>query len=84
VRLTCDPAWEASNYAAQSHDPWRALARVGRPVRVLRAESGSTCHLTRPHRRLPHVAVETVPGGGHFIPMLQQDVAQDALFEAAT
>jgi pimeloyl-ACP methyl ester carboxylesterase len=25
VELACDPAWEASNFAAQGADPWRAL-----------------------------------------------------------
>lgn len=81
--LACDPAWEASNYAAQSHDPWRALKRLDRPVRVLRAGAGSTCHLTESPRGLPHVTVDTVPGGTHFFPMLRADVARDALFDAA-
>ncbi|MDP3655513.1 MAG: alpha/beta hydrolase [Brevundimonas sp.] len=81
--LACDPAWEASNYAAQGHDPWRALQRLDRPVRILRGETGSTCHLTETPRGLPRVTVETVPGGTHFFPMLQADVARDALFDAA-
>ena len=34
-------------------------------------------------RGLPHVTVGTVPGSTHFFPMLQADVARDALFEAA-
>lgn len=81
--LTCDPAWEASNYAAQGHDPWRALKRLDRPVRILKAETGSTCHVGESPRGLPHVTVETVPGGTHFFPMLRADVARDALFDAA-
>lgn len=81
-RLTCDPQWEASNYAAQSHDPWRALRRVGRPVHILKAGIASTCSLTPPSR-LPDVKVEVVPGGTHFFPMLKPDIARDALFEAA-
>ena len=81
--LACDPAWEASNYAAQGHNPWRALKRLDRPVRILRAETGSTCHLTGTPRGLPHVTVGTVPGGTHFFPMLKADVARDALFDAA-
>jgi pimeloyl-ACP methyl ester carboxylesterase len=81
--LACDPAWEASNYAAQSHDPWRALKRLERPVRILKGETGSTCHLTETPRGLPHVTVETVPGGTHFFPMLKAAVARDALFDAA-
>jgi len=81
--LACEPEWEASNYAAQSHDPWRALGRVDRPVRILRAEAGSTCFPTRSPPGLPKVTVETVHGGTHFFPMLKADVARDALFDAA-
>lgn len=81
--LACDPAWEASNYAAQSHNPWRALRRLDRPVRILKAEAGSTCRLGGTPRGLPHVTVETVPGGTHFFPMLKVDIARDALFDAA-
>lgn len=81
--LACDPAWEASNYAAQSHDPWRALKRLDCPVTVLRADGTGPCSLSGNPRGLPHVTVATVPGGTHFFPMLQADVARDALFEAA-
>ena len=81
--LACDPAWEASNYASQSHDPWRALKQLDRPVRILRGEHGSTCFLAGTPRGLPQVAVETVPGGNHFFPMLRADIARDALFDAA-
>lgn len=78
--LTCTPAWEASNYAAQGHDPWRVLKRLKAPVRVLKGETGSTCSL-KPGQ-FDHVAVETVAGGTHFFPMLAPEVARDALFDA--
>ena len=39
VELACAPAWEASNYAAQAHDPWRAMARLQCVARILRAET---------------------------------------------
>jgi pimeloyl-ACP methyl ester carboxylesterase len=81
--LACDPAWEASNYAAQSHDPWRALKQLDCPVTVLKAEGAGPCRLPENPRGLPHVTVGTVPGGTHFFPMLQADIARDALFEAA-
>lgn len=80
--LACDPAWEASNYAAQSHDPWRALKQLACAVTVLKAEGVGPCSLSANPRGLPHVTVGTVPGGTHFFPMLQADVARDALFEA--
>ena len=81
LTLACAPDWEASNYAAQSHDPWRALKRLDRPVRILKAEVNSTCHVAAGAR--PGVSVETVPGGTHFFPMLMPDIARDALFDAA-
>ena len=83
LKLACDPAWEASNYAAQSHDPWRAMKRLDRPVRILKAGIASTCSLRPDTRGLPHVTVEVVPGGTHFFPMLKADIARDALFDAA-
>ena len=52
-------------------------------MHVLKAEAGSTCHLSAGARGLPQVQVETVHGGTHFFPMLKVDVARDALFEAA-
>ena len=81
--LACDPAWEASNYAAQSHNPWRALKRLDCSVTVLKGEAGSICALPENPRGLPHVTVGTVHGGTHFFPMLQADIARDALFDAA-
>jgi pimeloyl-ACP methyl ester carboxylesterase len=81
VRLACAPEWEASNYAAQGHDPWRALRRLDRPVHVLKAATGTVCSIT-PDPRRPNVVVDTVPGG-HLFPMTHPDIARDALFEAA-
>jgi len=80
VSLACKPVWEASNFAAQGHDPWAALKRIERPVTVLKAEHGSTCSLSQDRRG---VTVRTVAGGNHFFPMLKPDVARDALFDAA-
>ncbi|HEX8469804.1 MAG TPA: alpha/beta hydrolase [Brevundimonas sp.] len=79
--LACAPEWEASNYAAQSHDPWKALARLDRPVRILKAETASTCHVASDPRR--QITLETVAGGTHFFPMLKPEIARDALFDAA-
>ncbi|WGM32871.1 alpha/beta hydrolase [Brevundimonas sp. NIBR11] len=81
--LTCPPTWEASNYAAQGHDPWKAMRDAGRPVRILKAENGSTCAVEPSPRGLPLVTVETVAEGTHFFPMLRPDIARDALFDAA-
>ena len=85
VELACAPAWEASNFAAQAHDTWGALARCGRPVRILRAERSSACQIGEVERftqRHPAVTVETAPGG-HFFPVERADLVRDALLDAA-
>ncbi len=85
VELTCDPAWEAGNFAAQANDPRRCLTTVRRPIALYRAAAGSTCRigsgagLTRANRGLK---IETVPGSSHFLPMERPDVVQDALLDA--
>lgn len=81
--LACAPAWEASNYMAQGHDPWRAMRAFWGPIRVLKAESGSTAQIGERPRGLAHVTVETIPGQGHMFPMSRADVVRDALFDAA-
>ena len=85
VELACAPAWEASNYAAQGHDPWRAIRLVTAPVRILKAEKHSTCRVgDRFARRGRDVRIETVAGTTHFLPMERPDVVRDALFDMAT
>lgn len=83
VELHCTREWEAANYAAQANDPWRVLGRLDRPVRILKAEKGSTCAVTEDDAaRLRGVTVQTVAGGGHFFPMTRTDAARAALAEA--
>jgi len=81
--LTCTPAWEASNYAAQAHNPWRALRRFSRPVRVMKSESGSLCALPTTGVGASALQVETVAGAGHLFPMTHPDIAREALLDAA-
>jgi pimeloyl-ACP methyl ester carboxylesterase len=81
--LSCAPDWEASNYMAQGHDPWRAMRTYRKPVRILKAETGSIAQVADRPRGLPHLTVETVPGTGHLFPMVRADIVRDALFDAA-
>lgn len=81
--LACTPDWEASNYAAQTHNPFQAMRRAARPVRILKAEQGSTCALRSAPFDLPLVSVETVADGAHMFPLVRPDLVRDALFEAA-
>jgi pimeloyl-ACP methyl ester carboxylesterase len=87
VELACTPAWEASNYCAQAHDPWRAMSRLRCPARILKAEKGSTAHIgdgAGVMRRNPLIRVETVAGASHFLPMERPDLAREAIFDMAT
>jgi pimeloyl-ACP methyl ester carboxylesterase len=87
IELACAPAWEASNYSAQGHDPWRAIKRVTCPTRILKAERGSTCRVADGGRgfarRGQDVTVQTVPLTSHFLPMERPDLAREAIFEMA-
>jgi pimeloyl-ACP methyl ester carboxylesterase len=85
VELSCAPAWEAANFAAQDNDARGALRRFRAPVKVFRAESHSTCGLRRPGgsgRRKPHLQVASIPGTTHFLPMERPDLVRDALLDA--
>lgn len=83
MTLACSPDWEASNYLAQGHDPWRAMRTYRGPTRILKAETGSITQVSDRPRGLAHVSVETVAGTGHLFPMVRADVVRDALFDAA-
>jgi len=85
VALACDPAWEASSYASHGHDPWEAFRRSLCPIRILRAERGSTCRVDGHIEELTasgRVAIETVPGTTHFLPMERPYAALEALAAA--
>lgn len=82
LELACPPAWEASNYAAQAHNPWRALARYPGAVRILKGETGSLCAVA-PSARRANARVETVGDGGHLFPMTHPDIVRDALLDLA-
>lgn len=82
VTLACTPQWEASNYASQAHNPWRALRRYKGPVRIMKAQNGSLC-APKNGRMGGHVTVETVEGGGHLFPITHAALTRDALYDLA-
>lgn len=82
LRLACSPEWEASNYSAQAHNPWRALRQYDGPVQLLKAETGSLCALNKPsagHR----LSIHTVTGAGHLFPMTHPQVVREVLSDLA-
>jgi pimeloyl-ACP methyl ester carboxylesterase len=85
VRLACDPAWEASTYAAQAHDTLAAFGQLHCPIRILKAEHESTCRLGAHEQALAasgRIIIETIAGASHFLPMEQPELARAALAEA--
>ena len=86
VALACDPAWEASSYAAQAHDPWEAFRRSVCKIHILRAEHQSTCRMEGRIDELTasgRISIETIAGTSHFLPMERPDLACRALAQAA-
>lgn len=78
VRLACSPLWEASNYSAQSHNPWLALRQFTGRVEILRAGTGSLCSVTNQSAGR-NLTIRTVSGGGHLFPMTHPDAVKDAV-----
>ena len=83
VELACAPLWEAVNYTAQGADPYAALRRIKVPVRILKAEHGSTCRLEPRKNLRPNTSVKIVPGSSHFLPLERPDVVRAQLLDAA-
>jgi pimeloyl-ACP methyl ester carboxylesterase len=86
VELSCAPAWEASNFAAQGNDTWRALDRVQAPIEIFQSAIQSVCHIgpgAALRRRNPRLRLRIVPQTTHFLPMERPDLVRDALLNAA-
>jgi pimeloyl-ACP methyl ester carboxylesterase len=86
VTLTCTPAWEASNFRTHNYDAWAAFRESRCPIRILRAEVASTFRLEGIEAELAatgRIAIETVPGTSHFLPMERPDLVRSTLVEAA-
>ncbi|MDP1615806.1 alpha/beta fold hydrolase [Phenylobacterium sp.] len=85
VELACAPAWEASNFSVYDGQAWAAAQTCPRPVRIFRAEQGSTCRIDDHIENLTATGryrIETVPGTSHFLPMERPDLVREALAQA--
>ena len=84
VTLTCAPAWEASSFRIHRYDPWAAFRAVRCPIRMLRAEEGSTARIEDHLAELaanPWLSHQVVPGTSHFLPMERPDLVRQVLRE---
>lgn len=85
VELACPPAFEAWAFTAQLNDCWSAFRAVRRPIRIFRAETGTTCRVDDDRAELEalgDIEVTTVPGATHFLPMEQPDLVRAELRRA--
>jgi len=86
VTLTCRPEWEASNFRTHNYDGLAAFRESRARIRVLRAAEGSTCRIEGHEAELAatgRIAIETVPGTTHFLPMERPELVQATLRAAA-
>jgi pimeloyl-ACP methyl ester carboxylesterase len=86
VELVCAPEWEAANFAAHGHDIWDAMSRIPAPVRIWRAETGSTCAIVEASefpRPAGQVEVKTVAGATHFLPIENPALVRESLVAVA-
>lgn len=84
VTLTCTPAWEASNFRTHNYDPWGAFRATRCPIRILRAEVGSTARLEEGQAELEatgRVRIDVIPGTSHFLPMERPELVREVLRE---
>jgi pimeloyl-ACP methyl ester carboxylesterase len=84
VSLTCAPAWEASNFRTHHYDPWGAFRATRCPVRILRAELGSTARLEEGQDDLlatGRFQIDVIAGSSHFLPMERPELVRKALLE---
>jgi pimeloyl-ACP methyl ester carboxylesterase len=71
--LSCSPEWEAWGYRTQpeGNEVWRALKQAPRPICVLRGGVWSSAAIQSGQELVEScgVAIRTIPGTGHFLPM---------------
>ncbi len=81
VTLSCAPAWEAANFAAQAHDFWGAVAKAPAPVAVIAANHPSTTVLKGARARFRRVgaAVVEVSRSTHLFPFEKPQAAAEFL-----
>jgi pimeloyl-ACP methyl ester carboxylesterase len=85
VTLACSPAWEASGYISQGHQPLAraALERAAAPADILCAEQASTFQVAEPAALdSDRVRIVTIPGTTHFLPMERPGLVESALTAA--
>lgn len=85
VHLSCEPAWESATFAAHHHDTLGAFLQATQPIRILKAQEGSTCMLGEHEAEVVRgtTTLEEVAGTSHFLPMERPELVREALLAAA-
>lgn len=85
VHLSCKSAWESATFAAHHHDTLGAFLQATQPIRILKAQEGSTCVLGDHKAQVIRgtTTLEEVAGTSHFLPMERPELVRAALDEAA-
>lgn len=87
VTLACAPSWEASNFRTHNYDPYAAFDQTRCPIRILRAETGSTARVDAVADALTaggRITIETLPGTTHFLPMERPERVRQTLVDLAS
>lgn len=82
VALACEPAWESSNFRTHNYDSWTAFRATRCPIRILRAEIGSTARLEAGQAELEatgRIRIDVIPGASHFLPMERPELVRETL-----
>ena len=82
IELTCDPQWEAQNFAHSGNHPWNAIKKLKCPVTILLAEHGSTCPKSSASRfKIYHPSTDSrvIKNTSHFLPMEKPAVVIDVI-----
>lgn len=84
IRLSCDPAWESTCFAACPHDIWRYVPRLQKSAFVLYGAESDTFLASAAKRfeaKVPRAAFRCFEDTGHFVPMERPDETAGAILD---
>ncbi len=80
LMLSCDPKWEAANFAAQKNRSHKHLKKLKSPFVFLKGEKNSTAIHSRTFKRHPYCQhYEVIRASTHFLPMEHPEQVRAAI-----